>query len=210
MAKPGVADGDGRRGWVEISYFSSISAQLAFAAFAVGYARSHRHVMNLSHTTSANPETESCEGFVTARGTQKRWRLAWSFFAGSMGAWTITGPPAYAVHAGMVVHVVIECKYKRIVLRARCCTHTHMHMSAYTYAYKHAHAWIHTQTDWDGCVRALVRHADTLHRALRPAHSGALAQRELARRLCTSALWPTRQNSRPLHFHVQYVRWAVG
>ena len=163
MAEPG-ADGDGRRGWVEISYFSSISAQLAFAAFAVGYARSHRHVMNLSHTTSANPETESCEGFVTARGTQKRWRLAWSFFAGSMGAWTITGPPAYAVHAGMVVHVVIECTYKSLGLRA-CVLHiyTHayvcvcIHIQAYTCmgTYTNRSGWLRTRS------RAACRHSSS-------------------------------------------------
>jgi len=42
------------------------------------------------------------ETFVTARGSQGTWRLAWSFFAGSLGAWAITGPAAYAVHAGIL------------------------------------------------------------------------------------------------------------
>jgi hypothetical protein len=31
-----------------------------------------------------------------------RWRIAWSFFAGSMGAWAITSPPNYAVQSGWI------------------------------------------------------------------------------------------------------------
>jgi len=82
-----------------------------------GDASSHREGdASSQRTRSARPDTESivttsagcigpvseAQGFVTARGTQGRWRLAWSFFAGSMGAWAVTGPAAYAVHSGKI------------------------------------------------------------------------------------------------------------
>ena len=40
--------------------------------------------------------------FITARSTQSRWRIAFSFYAGSVGAWAITTPANYASFAGWV------------------------------------------------------------------------------------------------------------
>lgn len=42
------------------------------------------------------------ESFITARSTQSRWRIAFSFYAGSVGAWAITTPANYASFAGWV------------------------------------------------------------------------------------------------------------
>jgi len=125
--------------FVAISYFASISAQVSFAAYAVWYTRnltpapgstgalhiregdassrregdasSQRADTESFVTTGAGcvgPDTEA-QGFVTARGTQGRWRLAWSFFAGSMGAWAVTGPAAYAVHSGEIFLRLCAC-----------------------------------------------------------------------------------------------------
>ena len=86
--------------WVAIAYCACISAQLAFAGYAILYAR---RLSAEQATTAAGPnDVSAAEDFVKARGTQGRWRISWSFFAGSMGAWAITGPAAYAVHAGVL------------------------------------------------------------------------------------------------------------
>jgi Na+/proline symporter len=46
------------------------------------------------------------EEFVTARGTQHIGRIAWSFYAGAVGAWAIATPGSYAGFAGIVGVVV--------------------------------------------------------------------------------------------------------
>ena len=68
---------------------------MAFAGYAMLYAKKLKH----DAASGASALTDA-EDFVTARASQGRWRIAWSFFAGSLGAWAITGPAAYAVHAG--------------------------------------------------------------------------------------------------------------
>ncbi|EFJ52719.1 hypothetical protein VOLCADRAFT_115669, partial [Volvox carteri f. nagariensis] len=45
---------------------------------------------------------QTAEEFITARGTQNKWRIAWSFFASAVGAWCITAPPSFAVSTGIV------------------------------------------------------------------------------------------------------------
>jgi hypothetical protein len=42
-----------------------------------------------------NVRTVDSEFFVTARNSQSTLRVAWSFFAGAMGAWTLYGPAAF-------------------------------------------------------------------------------------------------------------------
>lgn len=51
-------------------------------------------------------ELGSTEDFVTARGTQSVGRIAWSFYAGAVGAWVIVSPSQYAAFAGIVGVVV--------------------------------------------------------------------------------------------------------
>lgn len=53
-----------------------------------------------------NAELGSTEDFVTARGTQSVGRIAWSFYAGAVGAWVIVSPSQYAAFAGIVGVVV--------------------------------------------------------------------------------------------------------
>jgi len=82
-------------GWLALSYALVISALVAFAAYAVLYTKffSGKH--------KGESETlESTAGFITARNSQSMWRISWSFYAGSVGAWCITGPPGYATFAG--------------------------------------------------------------------------------------------------------------
>ena len=85
--------------WVTRSYACAITAQIAFGAYAIYYTRRIRQGLQPPGSCTGR-SFSSAEGFVTARGTQGCWRLAWSLFAGAMGAWAVTGPAAYAVHAG--------------------------------------------------------------------------------------------------------------
>jgi Na+/proline symporter len=77
--------------WLIASYVTSIFAAVAFAAFAVGYT-----------TFFAKGKNATTEEFITARHTQSKWRIAWSFFAGAVGAWVIVGPASYASYAGVL------------------------------------------------------------------------------------------------------------
>lgn len=49
----------------------------------------HLPHLRRSHKQAGNKDTE---GFVTARGTQSVWRIAWSFYAGAVGSWVIVTP----------------------------------------------------------------------------------------------------------------------
>jgi hypothetical protein len=59
-----------------------------------------------SRLTDVLPQVQAAAGtsdaFVTAKGTQGVWRIAWSFFASAMGSWVITAPANFAVFAGWV------------------------------------------------------------------------------------------------------------
>ncbi|CAM9319928.1 unnamed protein product [Heterosigma akashiwo] len=57
--------------------------------------------LTLSHKWSA--ENRTTEEFLTARGkVTSMWRLAWSFYAGAVGAWVVASPSSYASFAGMI------------------------------------------------------------------------------------------------------------
>jgi len=58
------------------------------------------------------------ESFITAKNTQNRWRIAFSFYAGSVGAWAITTPANYSTFAGWVgmVAYAAACGLPIIVL----------------------------------------------------------------------------------------------
>lgn len=78
-------------GWLVISYVTTIFAVTAFAVFAVLYTRFFSKAQNAT-----------TEDFITARRTQNKWRVAWSFFAGAIGAWVIVSPAFYASYAGVL------------------------------------------------------------------------------------------------------------
>ncbi|KAI9136790.1 hypothetical protein BKA69DRAFT_1042257 [Paraphysoderma sedebokerense] len=71
------------------TYVFAISAVVFFSALAV--------IMTRRYLKSRD---FSLEEFITARGTQKSQRIAWSFFASAMGAWAIAAPSQIAVYNG--------------------------------------------------------------------------------------------------------------
>jgi Na+/proline symporter len=77
--------------WLIASYVTSIFAVVAFAGFALLYT-----------TFYGKDKNATTEDFITARATQSKWRIAWSFFAGAVGAWVIVGPASYAAYAGIL------------------------------------------------------------------------------------------------------------
>jgi SSS family solute:Na+ symporter len=77
--------------WLIVAYVTTIFAVTAFAAFAVVYTRFY-----------SKTKLDTTEDFIAARGTQNKYRIAWSFFAGAVGAWVIVSPPAYASFAGVL------------------------------------------------------------------------------------------------------------
>ncbi|KXZ51913.1 hypothetical protein GPECTOR_11g40 [Gonium pectorale] len=81
------------RKYLIISYVTCIFAQVAFAAYAI---------VRYTVYVKQRHRDQTSEEFITARGTQTRWRIAWSFFASAVGAWCITAPPAFAVYTGIV------------------------------------------------------------------------------------------------------------
>ncbi|GLC41104.1 hypothetical protein PLESTB_001792000 [Pleodorina starrii] len=84
---------DEHKKYVVISYVTCIFAQVCFALYAVV-----RYTLRLI----TKHRDQTAEEFITARGTQNRWRIAWSFFASAVGAWCITAPPSFAVYTGIV------------------------------------------------------------------------------------------------------------
>mmetsp|Transcript_1834 Transcript_1834/g.3736 ORF Transcript_1834/g.3736 Transcript_1834/m.3736 type:complete len:671 (+) Transcript_1834:217-2229(+) len=84
-------------GWMVLSYCLVVVSLTAFALYAVLYTKFFR----LNKSTESMT-LDSTKGFITASNSQGMWRIAWSFYAGSVGAWCITGPPGYATFAGWV------------------------------------------------------------------------------------------------------------
>lgn len=77
--------------YVIISYAFVGFVLFAFALYAMVYGKLWQKTLN-----------STAEGFLTARGTQGKWRIAWSFYAGAVGCWAIVTPPAYAAYAGVL------------------------------------------------------------------------------------------------------------
>ncbi len=78
------------QGYTAMAYTFSVvlAISLATYAFIKGYLLRQKIV-----------DTES---FLTARGQVGWYRVAWSFYAGAVGAWVITSPAGYASFAGML------------------------------------------------------------------------------------------------------------
>lgn len=79
--------------WKIVAYVLCVFFLLAFAGYAVIYCLWHK---------KRQAKQSDTESFLTARGTQHTMRLAWSFFAGAAGAWTIVTPASYSAYAGIV------------------------------------------------------------------------------------------------------------
>uniref|UniRef100_A0A0G4FXD4 Sodium/solute symporter n=1 Tax=Chromera velia CCMP2878 TaxID=1169474 RepID=A0A0G4FXD4_9ALVE len=85
--------------WVVINYSVVVGVQVLFAVYALLYTRL---LARRSARETAVVETGDVQGFITAKHSQSCWRIAWSFFAGSIGAWCTTTPPAYSTTAGWI------------------------------------------------------------------------------------------------------------
>eukprot|EP01025_Chloroclados_australasicus_P066301 TRINITY_DN9106_c0_g1_i1.p1 TRINITY_DN9106_c0_g1~~TRINITY_DN9106_c0_g1_i1.p1 ORF type:complete len:493 (+),score=20.88 TRINITY_DN9106_c0_g1_i1:170-1480(+) len=74
-----------------VAYCVAIGAVLGFAVYAFTRSYQRRKV-----------QEGDTEEFITARGQVKTWRVAWSFYASLIGAWTMVTPPNFAVIAGVL------------------------------------------------------------------------------------------------------------
>jgi len=68
-----------------------------FAAYAIAFS-----IIWAPKTSNSIEALATLKGFIAIRNTQSMWRVAWSMFAGSMGAWCITAPADYASFAGWI------------------------------------------------------------------------------------------------------------
>jgi SSS family solute:Na+ symporter len=78
------------QGYTALAYTFSVACAVAVAvyAFVKGYL--------------LRSKIQDTEAFITARGQVGWYRVAWSFYAGAVGAWVITSPAGYASFAGML------------------------------------------------------------------------------------------------------------
>jgi solute:Na+ symporter, SSS family len=77
--------------WVTIAWSTSIPIVVFFAALAMYLC------------WRSNKDTElTVDSFITARNSVGVVRVAWSFYAGALGSWVITGPANFASYAGII------------------------------------------------------------------------------------------------------------
>eukprot|EP00960_Hanusia_phi_P071804 767635-Hanusia_phi.AAC.2 len=81
--------------WLALSYSLTVICLVAIAAYAIIYTK-----LMTKKSEVVKHVLETSEGFITARKTQGMWRIAWSFYAGSVGSWVITTTASYASYAG--------------------------------------------------------------------------------------------------------------
>ncbi|ORY01395.1 hypothetical protein K493DRAFT_298399 [Basidiobolus meristosporus CBS 931.73] len=72
------------------AYTTSVIVCVLFGAFALYLSKKLQH---------RNADTEF---FLTARSSSNCTKITWSFYAASVGAWTLFGPPSYALTAGII------------------------------------------------------------------------------------------------------------
>ena len=84
--------------WIATSYGLVIVTLAAVALYALAYPK----FIAAKYFSKEGTALDDLEGFLTARKSQNRWRIAFSFYAGSVGAWAITTPANYATFAGWV------------------------------------------------------------------------------------------------------------
>ena len=90
-----MIDSADSQSWLILTYGISVPVMVGFAMLAAIYTK----VIGSKIEMATKNETE---GFITARKTQGMWRIGWSFFAGSVGAWVIVSPSSYATFAGII------------------------------------------------------------------------------------------------------------
>jgi SSS family solute:Na+ symporter len=100
--------------WIGVSYGLVVTTLVAVAVYALVYPT----LIAKKYFASEGAALNDLEGFLTAKNTQSRWRIGFSFYAGSVGAWAITTPANYATWAGWVgmTFYAIACGVPIIVL----------------------------------------------------------------------------------------------
>lgn len=100
--------------WEALSYGLVCTTLVAVAAYALAYPTLIATRFFAKEGTAIN----DLEGFLTAKNTQNRWRIGFSFYAGSVGAWAITTPANYATWAGWIgmTFYALACGIPIIVL----------------------------------------------------------------------------------------------
>jgi len=86
--------------WIAASYGSVVTALVVVAAYALAYPT--LIAPRFFKDSNESGALADIDGFLTAKKSQSRWRIAFSFYAGSVGAWAITTPSNYASFAGWV------------------------------------------------------------------------------------------------------------
>ncbi|ORX93715.1 hypothetical protein K493DRAFT_222798 [Basidiobolus meristosporus CBS 931.73] len=81
------------------SYAASIAVCVGFGLFALVWSRKMQE------------RNKDAEFFLTARNSQGTGKIIWSFYAAAVGAWTLFGPPSYALSAGIlgVIFYAVAC-----------------------------------------------------------------------------------------------------
>lgn len=77
--------------WVTVTWATSVPLVVMFALLA----------MFLCYRMTRNSD-QTVDNFITARHSVGLVRIAWSFYAGALGSWVITGPASYASYAGLL------------------------------------------------------------------------------------------------------------
>ena len=85
--------------WVAITYGLVFPLIILVAAYALFL--SYKNTKSDKAQANENVES-SVEDFVTARGSQSKWNLAFSFYAGCIGSWIVTMPASYGSYAGLL------------------------------------------------------------------------------------------------------------
>lgn len=100
--------------YVALSYAVVILLLVLVALYALAYPT----VIAPRFFKAESGALQDLEGFLTAKKSQSRWRIAFSFYAGSVGAWAITTPASYATFAGWVgmVFYAIACGLPIVIL----------------------------------------------------------------------------------------------
>jgi len=100
--------------WIAVSYATVIIALTSVALYALAYPT----LIAKYFSSKEGAVLNDLEGFLTARNSQSKWRIAFSFYAGSVGAWAITTPASYSTFAGWVgmVFYALACGLPIIVL----------------------------------------------------------------------------------------------
>ncbi|GAX81943.1 hypothetical protein CEUSTIGMA_g9371.t1 [Chlamydomonas eustigma] len=79
--------------WVAIAYSVCVFCVVSLGVYAM---------LRYTMWMMKRKRDESVEEFCTAKGSQGKWRIAYSFFASSVGAWCISAPASFAVYNGIL------------------------------------------------------------------------------------------------------------